>query len=243
MSDVIVQEKQDVAVMGAVTPMTMLQTAVARGATMDELGKLMDLQERWERNEARKAYHTAFAAFKAEAVQVIRKTDITNGPLSGRKYADLATAVDAATPMLSKHDLSASWKITKDEKDWIEATCTLTHIAGHSESAAFGGPPDSGGAKNAIQARASTLNYLQRYTFLAVCGLAAKNADDDGSGGKEEKAVKMPGGQKADFMAAIDECTADNWRDLWDKILAASAHADDRDELRTAMTARRKSFK
>ena len=167
----------------AVTPMQMLQIAVSKGADLAQLEKLMELQERWEKNEARKAYNSAFAAFKSEAVVVIKNVPITDGPLKGKKYADLFGAVDAATPMLSKHGLAATWKITKDEKDWIEVTCTLTHVDGHSESASFGGPPDSGGAKNAMQARASTLSYVQRYTFLAVTGLAAGGTDDDGNGG------------------------------------------------------------
>ncbi len=31
----------------------------------------------------------------------------------------------------------------------------------------MGGPPDAGGAKNALQARASTKSYLERYTLKA----------------------------------------------------------------------------
>lgn len=46
----------------------------------------------------------------------------------------------------------------------------------------MGGPPDTGGAKNAIQARASTVSYLERYTFKAVAGVA-EGGDDDGQGG------------------------------------------------------------
>ena len=180
-----------------VTPMMMLQTAVAKGTDIAQLQQLMDLQERWEKTEAKKAYNRAFSAFKAEAVEIIRRVDITDGPLKGKKYADLPAAVDAATPALSKHGLSASWKITKNEKDWIEVECTITHISGHSESTAFGGPPDSGGAKNAMQARASTLNYCERYSFLAVTGLAAKGADNDAAGGKREAVEPDAAGTKA----------------------------------------------
>lgn len=181
--ELTVREGGQVAVVGNVTPMHMLEMAVQKGVDIEQLQKLLELQERWERNESRKAYNAAFAAFKAEAVVILKNVDIKDGPLKGKKYADLFGVVDAATPMLSKHGLAATWKITKDEKDWIEATCTLTHKEGHSESASFGGPPDAGGAKNAIQARASTLNYCERYSFLAVTGLAAGGTDDDGNGG------------------------------------------------------------
>ncbi len=168
----------------AITPMTMLQMAVQQGADLEKLKQLMDLQERWEKNEARKAYNQAFSNFKAEAVKVIKSTTVKLGPLAGTKYADLFSVVEAATPALSKHGLSASWRLTKDEKDWIEVTCTITHVLGHSESTALGGPPDTGGAKNPIQARASTVNYLERYSLLAATGLAAQGQDTDGNAPK-----------------------------------------------------------
>jgi hypothetical protein len=223
--------------------MQMLQAALDKNADIGQLQALMELQERWEKNEARKAYHRAFSGFKSEAIQVIKQTNINDGPLKGKKYADLAAAVDAATPMLAKWNLSAAWKITKDEKDWIEATCTLTHVDGHSESTSFGGPPDAGGAKNAVQARASTLNYLQRYTFLAVTGLAAKNVDNDGAGAT----VGMPDGQLADFHAAIEALTDDVAAGkLWETITQACIHAHDveaNNDLRSAMLAKRKALK
>lgn len=46
----------------------------------------------------------------------------------------------------------------------------------------MGGPPDTGGAKNAIQARASTKTYLERYTLKAITGLSEQNDDNDGRG-------------------------------------------------------------
>ncbi len=45
----------------------------------------------------------------------------------------------------------------------------------------MGGPPDAGGAKNAIQARASTKTYLERYTLKAITGLSEQNDDTDGN--------------------------------------------------------------
>lgn len=89
--------------------------------------------------------------------------------------------MDAVTPALSRHGLSTAWKLTRDEKDWLEVTCTLKHVGGHSESVSMGGPPDAGGAKNALQARASTKSYLERYTLKAICGVAEGGDDGDGN--------------------------------------------------------------
>lgn len=170
-------------------PASLMMRALERGATPEQIGQMMALQERWEANEARKAYNVAFAAFKAEAVKIIKNKSVTDGPLKGKAYAELFSVVDAVTPALSRHGLSASWKITRDESGWIEVTCTLTHAQGHSEAVSMGGPPDAGGAKNAIQARASTKSYLERYTLKAICGVAEGGEDDDGAGGAKEALV------------------------------------------------------
>ena len=165
------------------TPASLLRLAVEQGADLDRLERLMALQERWEAGESKKAFAEAFAAFKAEAVKIIKNKLITDGPLKNKKHAELSDAVNAATPALSRHGLSTAWKLTKDDKDWMEVTCTLSHVGGHSETVFMGGPPDTGPGRNAMQARGSTKTYLERYTLTAILGLAAQDADDDGGGG------------------------------------------------------------
>lgn len=164
------------------SPTGMMLAMLGQGATLEQIEKMMDLQERFEQRESVKKFNAAFALFKAEAVRVVKNRAVTAGPLAGKSYAELFSVVDAVTPALSKHGLSAAWRLTRDEKDWIEVTCTIKHSAGHSESVSMGGPPDVGGAKNAIQARASTISYLERYTLKAICGIAEGGDDNDGSG-------------------------------------------------------------
>jgi hypothetical protein len=59
-----------------VTPAQMLQMAVAQGADLDKLERLMGLQERWEANQAKKAYATAMAAFKANPPQLLKNKHV-----------------------------------------------------------------------------------------------------------------------------------------------------------------------
>lgn len=179
MNNLAIVEEQKSSV---ITPIQLLGMAVQQGASIDQLERLMALKREYEKDQARQAYNAAFASFKAEAIQIIKNREIKAGPLSGKKYAELFAVIEAITPALSKHGLSTSWKLTKDERDWIEVTCTLSHVAGHSESVSMGSPPDSGGAKNAIQARASAVTYLERYTLKAICGVAEQDDDDDGEG-------------------------------------------------------------
>ena len=180
------------------SPADMLMMLMSKGATLEQIEKVMDLQDRHQRREAEKAYNLAFAEFKAEAVRVLKNKHVTDGPLKGKTYAELHSVVDAVTPALSKHGLSASWKLTRDEKDWIEVTCTLKHSGGHSESVSMGGPPDAGGAKNAIQARASSITYLQRYTLKAICGISEGGDDVDGNGrGEPQDSPQLDAGRAA----------------------------------------------
>jgi hypothetical protein len=164
------------------SPMAMAIAALQSGMSPEQISAMMDLQDRYNATQAKKAYDEAFAAFKAESVRIIKGRDVKDGPLKGKSYAELHEVVNAVTPALSKHGLSSSWKLTKDEKDWMEVTCYLRHVGGHEESVSMGGPPDAGGAKNAIQARASTKTYLERYTLKAITGLSEQNDDTDGNG-------------------------------------------------------------
>jgi hypothetical protein len=163
------------------SPAGMMMAAMERGASLEQVEKMMDLQDRYERREAEKSYNVAFAAFKSEAVRIMKARTVSDGPLKGKSYAELHNVVDAVTPALSRHGLSAAWKLTLDQKDWLEVTCTLKHVGGHSENVSMGGPPDAGGAKNALQARASTKSYLERYTLKAICGVAEGGDDTDGN--------------------------------------------------------------
>lgn len=197
---------QQTGTIAAQSPMGMMLAAMSQGASLEQVEKMMDLQDRWERKESEKAYNAAFAAFKAEAVRIIKGRKVTDGPLRGKEYAELHDVVDAVTPALSRHGLSTAWKLTRDEKDWLEVTCTLKHVGGHSESVSMGGPPDAGGAKNALQARASTKSYLERYTLKAICGVA--EGGDDSDGNTPEPTVPL------ELLAAARDAAMGGWAAL-----------------------------
>lgn len=191
------------------SPMGMMLAALQQGANLEQIEKMMDLQERWAKGEAKKAYDAAFAAFKAEGVTILKGRKVTDGPLRGKSYAELHDVVNAVTAALSKHGLSSSWKLTRDEKDWLEVTCYLRHTGGHEESVSMGGPPDVGGAKNAIQARASAKTYLERYTLKAILGLSEQDDDKDGVPPIDMSIID-------DWVAAMESAnTIEEWNQIW----------------------------
>lgn len=161
-------------------PMTMVERAIAQGATIEVIEKVMAMQERYEANEARKAFNRAIAEFKKNPPEILKNTEVSFG--SGKtsyKYEDLADVFAAVDPALAAHGLWARYKM-KSEGPLITVTCVLGHNDGHSEEpASLSAAPDTSGNKNAVQAIGSTASYLQRYTLKAALGMAAAR-DDDG---------------------------------------------------------------
>lgn len=196
-------ESHSHAITAPVTPMQMLQIAVAQGADLDRLQQLMDLQDRWEANQARKAFVAAMAAFKSGPIKILKSKEVNIPGGAKFSHATLADVVDAACEAMGKHGLSHKWN-TVQEGASITVTCVLTHELGHSESVSLTAPPDDSGRKNTIQQIASTVTYLSRYTLMAAAGLAAKDMDDDGRAASKP-VEKITEKQEADLLAMITE--------------------------------------
>ena len=174
-------EKQDniVSHPTASQPDRLLEMAMEKGASLEQLEKFMDLKDRHDKSEAQKAFTQALSRFKAEGVNIEKDKDVAYGQ-TFYSHASLGNIISKATPILSKHGFSHRWE-TNQTDGTITVKCILTHSQGHSESTQLQSAPDNTGGKNSIQAIASSITYLERYTFLAITGLAVKDQiDDDG---------------------------------------------------------------
>jgi hypothetical protein len=166
----------------ALTPMDMVGRAVASGASIEVVEKLMALHERWEANQGRKAFDEAMAAAKAEIPVIFKSREVDFTSTKGRthyRYEDLAEIAKTINPILGKHGLSYRFRTTSPANEPVTVTCIVSHRQGYSEENTLSAGRDESGNKNSIQAIGSTLTYLQRMTLKAALGLAA-SADDDG---------------------------------------------------------------
>lgn len=168
----------------AITPMAMLDRAVANNASMETLEKLMALQERWEANQARKAFDAAMASAKAEIGPIVKNriVDFTGktGVRTHYRHEDLAEIARTVNPILAKHGLSYRYRTSSPPNEPVTVTCIVSHRDGYSEENSLTAGRDDSGNKNSIQQIGSTITFLQRYTLKAALGLAASN-DDDGA--------------------------------------------------------------
>lgn len=167
------------------TALTVIDRAILDPSTnADQLAKLLEVKLRYEADEARKAFNFAYEQFKKNLPEIF-KTKKVSFPTSGGKETSYSHAeLDKITPIITEALLNCgivhSWE-TGDISGRTSVTCILSgHNHDRGKTATLSGPPDTSGGKNNVQAIGSTTYYLQRYTLLAVCGIAPKGMDDDG---------------------------------------------------------------
>ncbi len=165
--------------------MRIVSSAVASAQPIEVIERLLVVHERIMAEAARREYNAAMAALRGELPRVFKTDVVDYKTKAGRVYyqhENLAAMVEDLSPVMARHGLAFRWKTDTTIPESIQVTCVITHAAGHFEEATLSGPPDTSGSKNAIQAIASTVSYLQRYTLKAAVGIAA-GKDDDGQGG------------------------------------------------------------
>jgi len=203
----VIEHKPESRAVTTVTPMEMLSLAVQRGTDMAQLEKLMELQERWQANQARKAFDEAIAAAKAKIKPIVKKREVDFTTAKGRTnyhYEDLALIASEVDPILSEFGLSYRYR-SKQDGNKVSVTCVIAHREGHSEETTLTALNDESGNKNSIQAIGSAVTYLQRYTLKLALGLAAAKDDDGKSSGGAETITEK---QAADLQALATELGA-----------------------------------
>lgn len=175
--------KQDANIVTIGSPYALLESAVANGAAVETLEKLMALQERHEANEARKQFYAAMQMFQDRKPELKRSSNVnfsTSKGTTNYNFCALADIEKALREPLGECGLSYRFENFSEGAD-IGIRCIVSHVSGHSESTSMKAPSDGSGNKNTIQAIGSTSTYLMRYTLIAAFGLTTADEDDDGA--------------------------------------------------------------
>lgn len=181
---------------------------------------LLELKERYDANEARKAYVADMALFKQEPIRIDKDKEVrftnTDGSTTGYNHATLGNVTEKIVHGLALHGFSHRW-VVKQGDGRVVVTCVVTHKLGHSESTVMDASPDGTGKKNSIQQVASAITYLQRYTLLAATGLATNDMpDDDGAAaGDPVSEVPEPSKELLDEAKKTAECGVKVYESFW----------------------------
>lgn len=192
-------------------PMQLIELAIKNNGAVEQLEKLMELQDKWEKEQARKEYFNDLSSFQS-AIPVIEKKKLVSFNQTNYKYAPLDDIMYQISPYLVKFGFSVRWEQCQQESI-INVTCIVTHKAGHSERVVLSGTPDVSGKKNNIQSIASTVTYLRRYTLTGALGIATADPDFDGRLPDyiESKIQKSDEKQLSNFRFYPDDSFTKNW--------------------------------
>lgn len=174
-------------------PHRLVEMAVERGMPLETIDKLLGLVERFEamreaerKRRAESAYIRAIAGVKAQVVTITKTKHVhyptkENGKVTGAvdfKHAELADVMKAIAAPAQREGLTWNYPVIEQGEGWLRVTCRLRHVDGHFEDLTLGAPEDHSGKKNDIQAIASAITYLQRYTLKAILGIAEEGDDN-----------------------------------------------------------------
>lgn len=189
--------------------MQLLGRALERGADIGILEKLMDLQERHEKNVARRAFDAAMADFRSKNLLITKSREVDFTSTKGRthyKHEDLAAIAEVVNPALAECGLSYRFRTTSNPNEPISVTCIVSHRLGYFEENTLSAGRDDSGNKNSIQQIGSTITYLQRYTLKAALGLASAH-DDDGARADDDAPVSVE--QRDQLLLELDKAGGD----------------------------------
>lgn len=172
MSSELVKQEQSTQV-ATTSPMQLIEVAVNANADIDKLERLMGLQERWEQNNAKKEFFAAMSKFNAECPTIVKRKKAHNS-----FYAPLGDIHAQIKETLVSCGLS--FRFEQDHSNGITVSCLVSHASGHTEKATMTAQADTSGSKSPIQAIASTVTYLQRYTLCSALGITTADEDMDG---------------------------------------------------------------
>lgn len=174
----------------AMSPLTLLHTALEKGVDPDRLGKLMDLAERWEENRASKAFADAITKFQ-KLCPPIHKSQMA-GKSDGRmqyKFASYDDVMYVAGPILADCGIAISFT-TDPSEHGLKATCRVrvgTHYEDHTLTVPI---PDM--RVNGTQQFGAALTYAKRYVLCAALNIVVTNEDDDASSQNGKQAAPQP---------------------------------------------------
>lgn len=177
----------------------LLELAITNSAPIENLERLMALQERWEAGNARKEFYAALSKFQSEIPVIPKRGHASFQHRDGKgkteyDFAKLEDITEAIKPFLFANGLSYRFE-TNTQQGAIDVVCIVTHLSGHSERTKMNGGADNSGSKNLIQQFASTVSYLKRYTLCGALGITTAEEDDDAAtaeipeGGQEQQEV------------------------------------------------------
>jgi hypothetical protein len=173
--------------LATVTPMHLIQQAMDKGMKLDDLGKLFDLQERWEKSQAAKEYAAAISGFQAECPAIEKKRAVMNkgGGSERFRFAAWEDIAPIVNPLLAKYRIAISFSTPESVNPAAFTMNLRVQVGTHVEVFPFTAPyPDIQAIAGATycsetQAVGTVNSYFKRYHFINTFNLTIVGADNE----------------------------------------------------------------
>lgn len=169
---------------GVTNPLILLQSMIDRGADPSALRQMMDLAERFEANQAKKAYAEAMNQCQAKMPTVIR--DKMNNQTQ-KMYAPVETVKTYAKPVYTEAGFALEFTAEAGTGPGLTTVhLDVTHVQGHTKRTTLPNVPlddkgpKGGDVKTQIQGLMSSMSYAQGRLICLAFNLTVADEDRDG---------------------------------------------------------------
>ena len=209
-----------------------LMRAIELNVDLDAFEKLVNLVEKVQIDKAKREFYEAFAKFQSQVPPILKSSEVNMGAGRPRyNYASLYDIISKIQKPLGEANLSFRWEISNNN-DIITVTCILSHSGGYELQTSIQAQKDATPGKSNVQAIASTITYLKRYTLVSLLGIGTADPDDDAvSTILENQKIVDKKEDKSDLLAEIkdklDHCEDEETvKKIWSKYQKYSNDAD-----------------
>lgn len=163
-------------------PMYLLELAINKDADVDKLEKLMALKERWDAEEARKAFIQAMSEFqsKCPAIKKTKEGGRTKAGEVAYYYAPLESMVAQTQQLVKECGFSYTFDTPMQKEGGVEVAITVSHVQGHSKTSTVFMPfVSKTGVMSDPQVIGATMTYAKRYAYGNAFGIMTMDDDTD----------------------------------------------------------------
>lgn len=164
---------------GEINALYLIDRAIENNIDIEKFEKLISLAQMLEREKAKRDFYESFSKFQSSIPTIFKNSEVNMGYGKPKyNYATLSDIITAIQKPLGEANLSFRWEISNNN-DIITVTCILSHSGGYELQTSIQAPKDATPGKSNVQAIASTITYLKRYTLISLLGIGTADPDDD----------------------------------------------------------------
>ena len=178
-SENAIKQQKNSTKVGEINALYLIDRAIENNIDIEKFEKLISLAQMLEREKAKRDFYESFSKFQSSIPTIFKNSEVNMGYGKPKyNYATLSDIITAIQKPLGEANLSFRWEISNNN-DIITVTCILSHSGGYELQTSIQAGKDATPGKSNVQAIASTITYLKRYTLVSLLGIGTADPDDD----------------------------------------------------------------